>query len=155
RRLMRLSLFAALAFAALVQAQERAIPLNQLRSGVTYVGNDVRAMQRDDAANPGFLWVEQGEKLWQSQGCATCHGDARASMKGVAARYPTYDKTSRSMLDLDGRIEQCRTVRQNAPAFGRESDDLLALSTYVTFQSRGMPSNVAIDGPARASFDRG
>ncbi len=37
----------------------------------------------------------------------------------------------------------------------READDLLALSAYVTYQSRGMPVAVTIDGPARAAFERG
>jgi L-cysteine S-thiosulfotransferase len=152
---MRWRMLATLALVASAHAQDRVIPLSQLRSGVAYVGNDVRAMQQDDGANPGFLWVQQGEKLWQAQGCASCHGDARASMKGVAARYPAYDEASKAVLDLDARIEQCRTQRQKQPAFGRESDDLLALSTYVSFQSRGVPANVSIDGPARASFARG
>jgi len=76
-------------------------------------------------------------------------------MRGVAARYPAYDATSQSVLDLDGRIEQCRVARQKKPAFGRESEDLVALGSYVSFQSRGMPIAVSIDGPARAAFDRG
>jgi sulfur-oxidizing protein SoxA len=37
----------------------------------------------------------------------------------------------------------------------RESDDLLALSAYVAFQSRGLPVHVAVDGPAQAAFERG
>jgi sulfur-oxidizing protein SoxA len=152
---MRAFVFAALAVATIAPAQERAIPQADLRSGIAYVGSDVRAMQDDDLANPGFLWVQDGEKLWQSQGCVSCHGDGQSSMKGVAARYPAYDATSRSVLDLDGRIEQCRTARQKSPAFGRESDTLLALSAYVSYQSRGMPYNVSIDGPARSAFDRG
>jgi len=151
--LIRLLALAALLAAATCCAQERAIPLSQLRSGITFAGNDVRAMQNDDGANPGLLWVQQGETLWQTQGCSTCHGDARAAMKGVAARYPAYDATSRSVLDLDARIEQCRTTRQKAPAFGRESDELLSLAAYVAFQSRGMPYAVSIDGgPALRSI---
>ncbi len=52
------------------------------------------AMQDDDAANPGFLWVQQGEALWSEpagatgKSCADCHADAATSMRGVAARYP-------------------------------------------------------------------
>src|SRR4051812_766798 len=103
---------AALSLAAVCGAQQRAIPLADLRSGATFVGDDVRAMQSDDGANPGFLWVQHGEKSWHAQGCVSCHGDARTSMKGVATRYPAYDEGSRSVLDLDARIEQCRTQRQ-------------------------------------------
>ena len=149
-----IALAAALGMAAIAFAQERPISPPDLRSGITFAGADVRAMQADDNANPGFLWVQRGAQLWQAN-CASCHGDAPASMRGVAARYPAYDATSQSMLDLDGRIEQCRVVRQKKPAFGRESEDLVALGSYVSFQSRGMPIAVSIDGPARATFDRG
>ena len=148
-----LALAAALMAVASAHAQPRPIPADQLRSGIAFAGADVRAMQADDLANPGFLWVQRGEGLWKGN-CASCHGGAD-TMRGVAPRYPAYDATSKSVLDLEGRIEQCRVDRQGAPRFGRESEDLLALATFVAFQSRGMPVAVSIDGPARASFDRG
>ena len=34
------------------------------RSGYDDAGPETRAMQDDDASNPGFLWVQQGEALW-------------------------------------------------------------------------------------------
>lgn len=140
--------------AAWAAAQEPPIPPQALRSGITYAGADVRAMQAEDAENPGFLWVTRGEALWQS-GCASCHGDARTSMRGVAARYPAYDEAMQAVLDLAARIERCRVERAHAAPLPRESEDLLALETYVALQSRGMPGNVSIDGPGRASFERG
>lgn len=142
-------------------AQERTLPLPALRSGSSFLGPDLRAMQDDDAANPGLLWVSRGEQLWDAaagsagQACTSCHGDARTTMRGVAARYPAYDKSADRVLDLDARIDRCRTQRQGAPALARDSEDLLALTAYVTYQSRGMPLAVSIDGPARAAFDRG
>ncbi len=153
---------ARIAFAALVATvalaahadEPRTIAPEDLRSGIAYAGADVRAMQADDTANPGFLWVQRGESLWSAH-CASCHGKDAASMRGVAARYPAYDAGAGRVVDLEERIELCRTVKQGAPAFGRESEDLLALATLVTFQSRGVPVNVSIDGPARASYDRG
>jgi sulfur-oxidizing protein SoxA len=151
--MLRAIAFAAACVAAAVHAQQRPIAAEALRSGVTYAGADVRAMQADDLANPGFLWVQRGEVLF-NENCTACHRDA-ASMRGVATRYPAYDTSAKSVLDLEARIDQCRTQRQQKPAFGRESDDLLALATFVTHQSRGMPVNVAIDGPARESFARG
>jgi sulfur-oxidizing protein SoxA len=150
-----------LACAATAGAQERAIPANALRSGVTFAGADVRAMQADDVANPGMLWVERGEKLWREpagasgKSCASCHGEAPAAMRGVAAQYPTYDTSSAKVTDLDARIIDCRTGGQQAVALARESDDLLALSAYVTFQSRGVPMSVTVTGPAQAAFERG
>ena len=76
-------------------------------------------------------------------------------MRGVAARYPAYDASAGRVLDLEARIGDCRTRRQKLPALAPESEDLLALTAFVAAQSRGMPTRVSIDGPARATWDRG
>ncbi len=140
-------------------AQQRALPLDALRSGFEFAGADVRAMQADDVANPGFLWVERGEKSWRDAGggksCASCHGDAAASMRGVAVHYPAFDRTAGEIIDLEARINACRVRHQGAKPLERESDELLALTAYVAYQSRGMPITANIDGPARATFERG
>jgi len=52
----------ALLLISAVHAEQRALPLDVLRSGIEFSGSDVRGMQSDDLANPGFLWVERGEK---------------------------------------------------------------------------------------------
>jgi sulfur-oxidizing protein SoxA len=147
--------------AAVAAAQERTLPMSALRSGITFAGADVRGMQSDDLANPGMLWVERGERLWNApagpadRSCASCHGDARAAMRGAAARYPAHDVAAGRVFDLEARIDDCRTRRQQAGSLPRESDDLLALTAYVAHQSRGLPYAVTIDGPARAAFERG
>jgi sulfur-oxidizing protein SoxA len=131
------------------------------RSGFEFLGPDLKAMQKDDFANPGMLWVERGRKLWSSpageskQSCASCHGEARDSMKGVAARYPVVDKSSGKLVTVDGRVLQCRVERQRAAPLAWESQDLLSLGAYVSHQSRGMPIEVSIEGPARKPFEAG
>jgi len=118
-------------------------------------------MQEDDLANPGMLWVAEGGGLWRQpvgaagKSCASCHGDPGVSMKGVAARYPAYDAGLGRVINLEQRISLCRVGRQQAAALAYESEDLLALTTYVAHQSRGLPIHVAIDGPARAFFEAG
>jgi sulfur-oxidizing protein SoxA len=135
--------------------------IEQPRSGVTFNSADVQQLQKDEGANPGMLWVGQGESLWrepagaESKSCASCHGDATKSMRGVAARYPVYDAGEKNIVNLEGRINQCRVKRQQAEPFRYESEPLLALTTYVATQSRGMPVQASIDGPARAHFDAG
>jgi L-cysteine S-thiosulfotransferase len=121
------------------------IPLNERKSGYEFMGPESRAMQDDDSANPGSLWVLDGEALWKrkagtaSKSCADCHGEASESMKGVAARYPAFDARSNKPIDLEERINLERTERQKAPPLRIESDELLALSAYVARQSRGQP----------------
>lgn len=159
--MLRASVVVVACFAVAAAAQDRVLPLSVLRSGITFAGADVRAMQADDAANPGMLWVERGEKLWSEAAgaagvsCASCHGGAKSSMRFVATRYPAFDATIGAVVDLDARIDDCRTRRQKALPLGRESDDLLALTTFVAWQARGLALDVKIDGPARAAFERG
>jgi sulfur-oxidizing protein SoxA len=59
-------------------------------------------------------------------------------MKGVAARYPAYDKPLGRPVNLEQRINLCRARHQEADPFPYEKHDLLALTTYVAEQSRGM-----------------
>jgi sulfur-oxidizing protein SoxA len=131
------------------------------KSGYHFQSRETQAMQDDDMANPGSLWVLEGEALWRKAAgpagasCAGCHGDAPASMKGVAARHPAFDAAAGRVVNLEQRINRCRADRQQAPPFAYESRQLLALTAYVANQSRGMPVQVAIDGPARPFFEAG
>lgn len=131
------------------------------KSGLDYASADVRTLQGDDFANPGMLWVARGEKLWNApagaggKSCASCHGDARSAMKGVAARYPRIDAADGRLLNLEGRINRCRERNQGAEVLRYESEELLALTAYVGTQSRGQPQQAAVDGAARAHFERG
>jgi sulfur-oxidizing protein SoxA len=130
------------------------------RSGYDDASPATRAMQDDDASNPGFLWVQQGETLWSERtgdggrSCADCHG-AVTVMRGVAARYPTFDRKLGRPITLEQRINECRTERQGAAQLSQDSDALLALTAYVGLQSRGLPMQVSIDGPARPFFAAG
>ena len=154
-------LLAAWLVAFSLHAQQRAIPPGELKSGLAYTGEDVRALQADDFTNPAMLWVERGEKLWHApagagqQSCASCHNDAKASMRGVAARYPAFDAAAKRLFNVEARINACRVDHQKAEALKPESEDLLALTAYVNHQSRGLPIQVSIDGPARDYYDRG
>jgi sulfur-oxidizing protein SoxA len=55
-------------------------------SGFDDLSPATQAIQRDDAQNPGMLWVGEGEALWngkagpRNQSCGGCHGDAAKSM---------------------------------------------------------------------------
>lgn len=126
---------------------------DERRSGYEDMGPETQAMQRDDAANPAMLWVGDGEALWNrpagpaGAACATCHGAAEASMRGVAARHPAYDEALGRPIDLPDRISMCRIDRQEASPLPPEGAELLALSAYVALQSRGMA--VAPDDDAR------
>jgi sulfur-oxidizing protein SoxA len=147
-----LVLFAALLAMTVVHGQQR-------KSGAEYMGESTRAMQRDDTQNPGMLWVGDGEAMWTAKAgrsgksCASCHGDAKASMRGVAARYPTFDDGG--VINLGQRIRQCREKRQLAEVLKPESKELLAMESYVAMQSRGMPVSPPADKRLVAATARG
>ncbi|OFX01573.1 MAG: sulfur oxidation c-type cytochrome SoxA [Alphaproteobacteria bacterium RIFCSPHIGHO2_12_FULL_66_14] len=115
------------------------------RSGYRDMGEALQKMQDDDTANPGMLFVQLGSQSWAKaagaagKSCADCHGAAATSMKGVAARYPAFPKGADTAVDLEGRINLCRTANQQAEKLPPESRELLALAAYVARQSRGMP----------------
>jgi sulfur-oxidizing protein SoxA len=120
------------------------IPPTERRSGYAFMAAETKTMQDDDAANPGMLGVLDGEILWKrkigtaGKACADCHNDARVSMKGVAARYPAFDKAVGRPVNLEQRINLCRARHQDASPLAYESRDLLALTAFVAEQSRGM-----------------
>ena len=110
---------------------------------------------------PGLLWVEQGRELWRhadgasGASCATCHGEAVESMRGVRTRYPHFDPQRGKLINLEQQINRCREAHMQAPAYPYESAALLALTTFVSFQSRGLPMDVRSDGPAAPFFEAG
>ena len=131
------------------------------RSGYAFMGPDTRAMQDDDTSNPGMLFVLDGETLWTKKtgsaekACADCHGDARGSMQGVAARYPAFDKTQGRPVTLDQRINLCRANHQQATPLPYESRDLLALSAFVAHQSRGVAITAGEDPQVKPFVEQG
>jgi L-cysteine S-thiosulfotransferase len=95
------------------------------RSGLEYSSVEIRRLQASDAENPGMLWVDAGEKRFAAQ-CASCH----ASMKGVAARYPRV---------VGGKVLTLEAMVRHRVPFAYESDELLGLTAYIAYQSRGLP----------------
>ena len=136
------------AAATVLLAAVMAVNAEPRRSGLDDMSPALQAMQRDDAQNPAALWLQAGGQRFAAD-CARCH--SAASMRGVAARYPAWDATAGKPLTLSGRINACRVRHVKAPApWAPDSDELIALETYVARASRGQP----IAPPADAAIDR-
>lgn len=160
-RFARTILLATLLPIAAVPLIATEIPEGQRRSGYSFMGPDTKAIQNDDTANPGMLWVLDGEALWKSKTgaaaktCADCHDDAHTSMKGVAARYPAFDPELGHPVDLEQRINLCRTKHQQATPLPYESRDLLALTAFIAEQSRGVAITAGTDPQVEPFIARG
>jgi sulfur-oxidizing protein SoxA len=136
------------------------IPAADRRSGFDFMSPATQEMQRDDALNPAMLWVAEGEAQWNetpanAKSCTGCHGDASATMRGVAARYPAFDERANKPIDLQQRINTCRQEHQRQPAFAAESRPLLGLAAYLGLQSRGLPVAPPDDPRLKPALQRG
>jgi len=130
-------------------------------SGYVYAAKETQAIQDDDLGNPAYLWLDYGEELWSKvegeagKSCASCHKDAATSMKTAGASYPKFDKASGKPINIEQRINKCRTENMKAKAFKYESRELLSSTIYVRNQSRGLPMSVKVDGDMKPFFEKG
>ena len=147
--------------ATVVPAAAAEIAPEDRRSGYDFAGPDTRAMQDDDTANPRMLGGTARRDIVGEQGrgdqlvVRRLPCDPRTSMKGVAACYPTFEPELAQPLDLEGRINRCRVEHQGAAPFAWESEDLLALTAFVAYQSRGPPITVPSNAALWPFFDFG
>ena len=131
------------------------------RSGYTYATPETRAMQDDAFENPAFLWLDYGEELWdtvdgtEGKACASCHESAADSMAEVGATYPVFAPELGKPINIEQRINQCRTERMGAEPWKWESRELLAMTIFVKNQSHGKPVNVTLTDELMPFYEQG
>lgn len=134
--------------------------LSEVISGWHFRDDDTQKMQMDDFDNAGMLGVEAAAEMWnavdgsEGKSCASCHGEAE-SMKGVRAVYPKWNEAAGEVRTLEMQINDCRTTRMGAEGLKYSGDEMTNMVGLISLQSRGMPVNVAIDGPAQATWEQG
>jgi len=134
--------------------------LDEVMSGWLFRGTETRAMQADDFDNPGMIFVENGEDSWnlaegaQDKSCADCHG-ASDSMADVRPVYPKYNADAGEVRTLEMAINDCRENQMGAEPWGYTSGDMVDMTALLASVSRGLPVNVAIDGPAQPAWEMG
>lgn len=136
------------------------LPEDAKQTGTAFLQPETRALQEDDFANPGMLWVDRGaslfqENIGQSKPCSACHGEDGAALEGVAATYPKIDEQSGELVNLEARINLCRTRHQGLDPLAYESEQLLGLTAYVANLSRGVAMSVDITGAAAEYYEQG
>lgn len=134
--------------------------LTEIMSGWVYREDATQAMQMDDFDNPGMLAVELATDAWntvegsEGKSCASCHNGPE-SMAGVSATYPKWNEAAGEVRTTWAQINDCRTNRMGAEAWKISSDSMTGMQALIASQSRGMPVNVAIDGPAAETWAKG
>jgi sulfur-oxidizing protein SoxA len=134
--------------------------LDTVYSGWVFRNEDTQAMQADDFDNPGMIFVDQAMETWnavdgsEGKSCASCH-DGPESMAGVSATYPKWNEAAGEVRTTWAQINDCRENRMGAKPWSISGGDMTAMQALIAVQSRGMPVNVAIDGPVAETWEQG
>jgi L-cysteine S-thiosulfotransferase len=134
--------------------------LPELYSGWHFRDADTRAMEADDFDNPGMIFADRGLDAWntvdgtEGKSCASCH-EGPESMKGLRAVTPRVDAETGKLMNLEAYINNCRTTRMGAEAWGDKADAMTDVLALISVQSRGEIMNVATDGAAAPFFELG
>ncbi|PIE14456.1 MAG: sulfur oxidation c-type cytochrome SoxA [Rhodobacterales bacterium] len=136
--------------------------LDQAISGWHFRSDETQSLQADDFDNPGMLFVEQALDDWvkvegtKNKSCASCHGDdPEESMVGVRAVYPKYNENTKTVHSLGQQINHCRTEAMGAEPLKYAGAGMARMEALISTYSRGMPVNVAVDGPAAEMYAKG
>lgn len=135
--------------------------LTDIYSGWVFRADETQALEQDDFENPGMIFVDQAAAVWntadgsEGKSCASCHEDVESSMKGVRAVYPKWNEGAGEVRTLAMQINDCRESRMGAEKWKYDGDDMAAMEALISVQSRGMPVNVAIDGPVQSVWEQG
>lgn len=135
--------------------------LKTIYSGWRFRSEELQAMQMDDFENPASYAVDEGMASWaavdgsEGKSCASCHEDIESSMSGVRAVYPKWNEAKGQVRTLAQQINDCRTDNMGAEAWKYDGGEMTAMEAVISLQSRGMPVNVATDGPAAAAWAMG
>jgi len=135
--------------------------VDTIYSGWHFRGEETRRMQEDDFDNPGMIFVEQAMDAWETpegtenKSCATCHEAAEDSMVGVRATYPKWNEAAGEVRTVEMQINECRENRMGAEPWKYTGGDMVNMTALIASVSRGLPVNVAIDGPAQSTWEAG
>ena len=137
-------------------------PFDEVYSGWLFREAETRDAERDSIENPGMIAVEDGEVLWSKvdgtagKSCATCHGDAAETMKGVGARFPKWDADSKKPINVELQINKCRTEQMGAEALPFNKGGQQELTAYIKYQSLGMPVELDLsEGDMQSWWEKG
>ncbi|SEL24167.1 sulfur oxidation c-type cytochrome SoxA [Roseovarius nanhaiticus] len=134
--------------------------LDEVISGWHYRGDETRVMQADDFDNPGMIFVEQAEDTWNmaegsaGKSCADCHG-ASEEMAGVRPVYPKWNEEAGEVRTLEMQINDCRENQMGAEPWKYTGNEMVNMTALIASVSRGMPVNVATDGPVQSTWEQG
>lgn len=134
--------------------------LSEVLSGWRFRSDETQAMQMDDFDNPGMIFAEAGGEAFASvigsegKSCASCH-DGPESLNMVRATYPKWNEAAGEVRTIQMQVNDCLTSRMGAEAEKYDSGWMMNMEALLASVARGTPINVAIDGPAAETWEKG
>ena len=134
--------------------------IDTIMSGWHFRADETQALEMDDFDNPGMIFVDKALDSWaavegsEGKSCASCHDDP-SSLKGVRAVYPKWNEAAGEVRTLAMQINDCRVNQMGADKWKYTGGDMASMEALISVQSRGMPVNVAIDGPVKPVWEQG
>lgn len=134
--------------------------IDTIYSGWRFRSDETQAFQMDDFDNPSMIFVEAASEAWETadgsegKSCSSCHNDVD-SMAGVRTVYPKWNESAGEVRTLEHQINDCRENRMGAEKWKYTGGDMAAMVGLISSVSRGLPMNVAIDGPAQETWEKG
>ena len=135
--------------------------MDEVMSGWHFRSDETQALQMDDFENPAMVFVDKAMDAWETvegsegKSCASCHDDVDESMAGVRAVYPKWNEQAGEVRTLAMQVNDCRENQMGAKPWKYTGGDMTAMEALISVQSRGMPVNVAIDGPVQSMWEQG
>ncbi len=135
--------------------------LDEVMSGWHFRSDETQALQMDDFENPAMVFVDKAADAWntaegsEGKSCQSCHDDVEESMAGVRAVYPKWNEEAGELRTLAMQVNDCRENQMGAKKWKYTGGSMTAMEALISVQSRGMPVNVAIDGPVREMWEQG
>ena len=135
--------------------------MDEVMSGWHFRSDETQALQMDDFENPAMVFVDKAMDAWETvegsegKSCASCHDDVDESMAGVRAVYPKWNEQAGEVRTLAMQVNDCRENQMGAKPWKYTGGEMTAMEALISVQSRGMPVNVAIDGPVQSMWEQG
>ena len=128
------------------------VPLTEWANGIYALDEKARLQWLEIEEFPPYEFaVEQGEALFADPfGNGGKYADCFANDGvGVRQNYPRFDMESGKVVTLELALNRCREENGEAP-YAWDSTELVALSAYMAWTSRGKPIAVQIPNDPRA-----
>ncbi|NNU79252.1 sulfur oxidation c-type cytochrome SoxA [Halovulum dunhuangense] len=131
-----------------------------IMSGWIFREDETQAFQMDDFENPAMIYVDKAMDMFETvdgaagQACSSCHTDV-AEFEGLRTQLPRVNEATGKLETMEDIINGCRTGRMQADAWKWSSEEMQSMVSLIGLQSRGMPMDVAIDGPAQSFWEEG